>query len=196
MHWLLHTDEQRSSEIQRRVLLIIGRAIIGIVGRLEPFSQVEFNASVLQRIIKWWLNPAISELVIQQKSGAECNCLSTRKCTYTRGKWVECSYTESHQCRSFNSTLLCKYGGRVYTTGCTRAKSTWGTAGRRSIDNAMAKWKRNWKRFVSFPSLFLSLCVYVFGVHAPSHPEGIPTTPQLGITKQLFSFLFSKSAKK
>ena len=51
-HWLLHTDEQRSSEIQRRVLLIIGRAIIGIVGRLEPFSQVEFNTSVLQRIIK------------------------------------------------------------------------------------------------------------------------------------------------
>jgi hypothetical protein len=33
------------------------------------------------------LNPAISELVIQQKSGAECNCLSTRKCTCTRG-WV------------------------------------------------------------------------------------------------------------
>lgn len=162
MHWLLHTDEQRSSEIQRRVLLIIGRAIIGIVGRLEPFSQVEFNASVLQRIIKWWLNPAISELVIQQKSGAECNCLSTRKCTYTRGKWVECSYTESHQCRSFNSTLLCKYGGRVYTTGCTRAKSTWGTAGRRSIDNAIGEVKEKLEevRFFSI-SLSLSLCVCV-----------------------------------
>lgn len=34
-----------------------------------------------------------------------------------------------------------------------------GTAGRRSIDNAMAKWKRNWRRFVSFPSLSLSVCM-------------------------------------
>jgi hypothetical protein len=43
-----HTDEQRSSEIQCRVLLIICCATIAVIDRLEPFSQIEFNTPVLK----------------------------------------------------------------------------------------------------------------------------------------------------